>query len=242
MTSARQATSFGRTASDYARGRAGYSLEVVGWLVDGAAPVIELGAGTGKFTRALVELGHDSVALEPQHEMLITLRRELPDVPVACALAEALPVASRSAGAVVVAQAWHWFDHRRSLPEIARVLIEGGRLGLIWNVRDQSVDWVACLARITGSENSAATRAGLDRLEGFDELEEASAGWSQPMDRDTLLAHVRSRSGVATLDEGTRTRVLEEVGDLCDTHHDLQGRDRFELPYRTHAYRARLMG
>ena len=242
MTSARQATSFGRTASDYARGRAGYSLEVVGWLVDGAAPVIELGAGTGKFTRALVELGHDSVALEPQHEMLITLRRELPDVPVACALAEALPVASRSAGAVVVAQAWHWFDHRRSLPEIARVLIEGGRLGLIWNVRDQSVDGVACLARITGSENSAATRAGLDRLEGFDELEEASAGWSQPMDRDTLLAHVRSRSGVATLDEGTRTRVLEEVGDLCDTHHDLQGRDRFELPYRTHAYRARLMG
>ena len=172
--------------------------------------------------------------------MLITLRRELPDVPVACALAEALPVASRSVGAVVVAQAWHWFDHRRSLPEIARVLIEAGRLGLIWNVRDQLVDWVACLARITGSENSAATRAGLDRLEGFDEFEEASAGWSQPMDRDTLLAHVRSRSGVATLDEGARKRVLEEVGVLCDTHPDLQGRNRFELPYRTHAYRARL--
>lgn len=242
MTRAQQAMSFGGTTSDYSQGRADYPVEVAGWLVDGASPVVELAAGTGKFTRVLAELGHDIVALEPQHEMLLTLRRELPEVPVACALAEAIPVTARCAGAVVVAQAWHWFDQRRSLPEIARVLIEGGRLGLIWNVRDQSVDWVACLARITGSENSAATREGLDRLEGFDELEEASAGWSQPMDRDTLLAHVRSRSGVATLDEGTRKGLLEEVGVLCDTHHDLQGRDRFELPYRTHAYRARLVG
>jgi len=237
---AQQAMSFGRTVSDYSLGRAGYPVEVAGWLVDGASSVLELAAGTGKFTQVLAELGHDIVALEPQHEMLLTLRRDLPEVPVACALAETLPVTSRSAGAVVVAQAWHWFDHARALPEITRVLIAGGRLGLIWNVRDESVDWVVRLAHVTGSENSAATRAGLDRLEGFGEFEEASAGWSQPMNRATLLAHVRSRSSVATLDEAGRQRVLEEVGLLCETHPDLQGRDRFELPYRTHAYRARL--
>lgn len=242
MTRAQQAMSFGGTTSDYAQGRADYPVEVAGWLVDGVSPVVELAAGTGKFTQVLAELGHDIVALEPQHEMLLTLRRELPEVPVACALAEAIPVSARSAGAVVVAQAWHWFDHARALPEITRVLIVGGRLGLVWNVRDESVDWVARLARITGSENSAATRAGLDRLEGFDEFEEASCAWSQPMNRETLLAHVRSRSGVATLDEAGRERVLEEVSLLCETHPDLQGRDRFELPYQTHAYRARLAG
>lgn len=241
MTRAQKAMSFGRTVPDYSLGRADYPVEVASWLVDGASSVVELAAGTGKFTKVLAELGHDVVALEPQHEMLLTLRREVLEVPVACALAEAIPVASRSAGAVVVAQAWHWFDHARALPEITRVLIGGGRLGLVWNVRDESVDWVARLARITGSENSAATRAGLDRLEGFDEFEEARCAWSQPMNRATLLAHVRSRSGVVTLDEASRERMLEEVSLLCQTHPDLQGRDLFELPYQTHAYRARLV-
>jgi ubiquinone/menaquinone biosynthesis C-methylase UbiE len=236
-----RARSFGAIARDYERGRATYPDEAVGWLVSGARRIVDLGAGTGKLTTALGEPNDQEVlALEPQHSMMLQLRRGAPGVMLACSVAEAIPVRSRWAQAVTVAQAFHWFDRRRAVPEIRRILAPGGVLGLIWNVRDESVDWVAQITRLAGPENSAATRAGLDRLPGFAPFEFRSWSTSQVLDRASLSAHIRSRSNVATLSENARAEVLDEVFRLCDTHPALRGREHFELPYRTEAFRARL--
>jgi SAM-dependent methyltransferase len=237
-----RAGSFGDTAQDYERGRALYPEEAVRWLVDGTSRIVDLGAGTGKLTGALSEYATEVVALEPQHEMLLHLRRAAPSALAACSLAESLPVRSGWADAVVVAQAFHWFDQQRSVPEIRRILSPAGRFGLIWNVRDESIDWVAELARIAGPENSLETRARLGLLPGFEPFEHQVWRISQKMDKDMLLAHIKSRSNVATLNGGAQQRVLDEVARLCDAHPALQRQETFELPYETHAYRARPAG
>lgn len=237
---AARATSFGRTATEYERGRATYPADAVRWLVGESSRIVDLGAGTGKLTGALVALAAEVVALEPQHRMVSELRRTVPSAMAACSVAEATPVRSHWAEAVVVAQAFHWFDQERAVPEIRRLLSPGGRLGLIWNVRDESVGWVAEVTRIAGAENSLETRANLGRLPGFAAFESRQWRTSQMLDRDTLLAHVGSRSAVATLSERERGRVLDEIGALCERHPDLSGRDTFELPYETQAFRAGL--
>jgi SAM-dependent methyltransferase len=237
---AARATSFGRTAGEYERGRATYPAEAVRWLVGDSSRIVDLGAGTGKLTGALVALAPEVVALEPQHRMLQALRRAVPAALAACSTAEALPVNSHWAETVVVAQAFHWFDQERAVPEIRRILVPGGALGLVWNVRDESVGWVSEMTRIAGAENSRGTRASLDRLPGFEPFEYRLWHTGQMLDRDLLLAHVNSRSTVATLSERERARVLDEIAHLCDAHPALAGRDSFELPYQTQAFRARL--
>jgi SAM-dependent methyltransferase len=237
-----RAGSFGDTAHDYERGRAMYPDEAVEWLVDGSSRVVDLGAGTGKLTGTLALHASEVLALEPQRQMLLHLRRAAPSAFAACSVAEMLPVRSGWADAVVVAQAFHWFDQRRAVPEIRRILSPGGRLGLIWNVRDESTDWVAELARIAGPENSSETRAGLDRLPGFEVFDHRTWRTSQTMNRATLLAHIKSRSNVSAMSERDREQALEQVGELCDTHPALRGPGTFELPYQTHAYRTRRSG
>lgn len=236
---AERATSFGRVATDYERGRATYQSDAVGWLVGESRRIVDLGAGTGKLTSALVDLAPEVVALEPQHRMVQALLRTVPAALAACSTAEAPPVESHWAEAVVVAQAFHWFDQERAVPAIRRILAPGGVLGLIWNVRDESIDWVAELARIAGPENSMETRARLDRLPGFEPFEHQIWRTSQEMDKDMLLAHIKSRSNVATLSASAQQGVLDDVARLCDAHPALRGLETFELPYETHAYRAR---
>lgn len=235
-----RATSFGRTATTYQQGRATYPDEAVRWLVRASSRIVDLGAGTGKLTVALLAIAPEVVALEPQHRMVVELRRAAPGTAAVCSLAEAMPMQSGWAEAVVVAQAFHWFDQERAVPEIRRLLSPGGSLGLIWNVRDESVGWVAELARIAGADNSSRTRADLARLSGFEPFERRTWRMAQTLDRETLLAHVRSRSNVATLGSSERERVLTEVAGLCETHRDLAGRETFELPYETQAFRTRL--
>jgi SAM-dependent methyltransferase len=237
-----RAGSFGNTARDYERGRAMYPDEAVEWLVDGSSRVVDLGAGTGKLTGTVVLHASEVLALEPQLQMLLHLRQAAPSALAACSPAETLPVRSGWADAVVVAQAFHWFDQQRAVPEIRRVLSHRGRLGLIWNVRDESTDWVAELARIAGPENSSETRAGLNRLPGFEVFEHHTWRTSQTMDRATLIAHVKSRSNVAAMSERDRHGALDQVGELCDSHPALRGSGTFELPYVTHAYRAQSDG
>jgi SAM-dependent methyltransferase len=234
-----RAGSFGGTASDYERGRAPYPDEAVRWLVDGASKVVDLGAGTGKLTSALSRYVTEVLALEPQHQMLLHLRRAAPSALAACSVAEMLPVRTGWADVVIVAQAFHWFDQQRAVPELRRILSPAGRLGLIWNVRDESVGWVAELTRIAGPENSMGTRSRLDRLPGFEPFDHRTWRTSQKMDRATLIAHVKSRSNVAAMSERDRARALDEVGELCNSHPELRGHESFELPYQTHAYRAR---
>src|SRR3954463_6996445 len=140
----RQRTSFGDAAALYERARPGYPQGALDWLLPaGARRVLDLGAGTGKLTRLLVERGLDVVAVEPLAGMRAQFARMLPGVPLLDGTAEALPLADASVDAVVLGQAWHWVDPDLASPEVARVLVPGGRLGLVWNLRDPRAAWVA---------------------------------------------------------------------------------------------------
>ena len=110
--------------------------------------MLDLAAGTGKLTAHLVETGAEVVAIEPVDEMRAVLERELPSVRALAGTAEAIPLDAASVDAVTVGQAFHWFRGDEALAEIHRVLRPGGGLGLVWNVRDTSVPWVARLTEI----------------------------------------------------------------------------------------------
>jgi ubiquinone/menaquinone biosynthesis C-methylase UbiE len=140
-------TGFGTEAEAYERSRPSYPPDAVAWLVDAlrVAPggrVLDLAAGTGKFTRLLApycaDAGSELLAVEPVAGMSTLLQGALPALPIAAATAEALPFSVASLDAIVVAQAFHWFDASVALDEFHRVLRPGGRLGLIWNARDRS--------------------------------------------------------------------------------------------------------
>jgi SAM-dependent methyltransferase len=229
---------FRDAAEDYERGRPGYPFEAVRWLIDGAARVVDLGAGTGKLTSSLVELASEVVALELEASMVEKLQRRVAAAHAVCARAEALPIRSDCVDCVVVAQAFHWFDNERALSEMARVLNARGRLGLVWNVRDRSVDWVDQLIRITGEDNSEQTLSTLTSRPHFDAFEVRTFATVQVVDRGTLMAHVRSRSHVAVLGEKEQLGLVRAVEELCDRHPALAGKSSFELPYETRAFRA----
>src|SRR5262245_50425100 len=147
------AHSFGGVADAYERGRPSYPAEAVRWLL-GERPrtLLELGAGTGKLTSVLVELGHDVHATDPDEAMLALLEEKLPGVRTAVASAEEIPLPDASVDAVIAAQAFHWFDLDRALPEIARVLRPGARICLLWNQRNEKIPWVRRLGALIGTQ------------------------------------------------------------------------------------------
>jgi SAM-dependent methyltransferase len=230
--------SFGAVADAYDRARPSYPPEAAAWLT-GSAPgrVLELGAGTGKLTGQLVALGHQVVATDPLDEMLRHLVARVPGVPVARATAERIPLRGRSVDTVVGAQAFHWFDADRSLPEIARVLRPGGRLALVWNLRDERIPWVRRLGALIGKQEQQndPTHALLaSHLFGF--VETATFRFWQPLDKQRLRDLVTSRSNVAIMSELERERVLRKVDELYAEYG--RGPDGMLLPYLTHCYKA----
>ena len=150
-----QASSFGAVADVYERGRPSYPAEAIDWLVPAhATRVADVGAGTGKLTRQLHERGLDVIAVEPSPGMREQLHRAVPEVPVLAGTGEEIPLAGGAVNAVFVAQAWHWVDPVRAVPEVARVLAPGGRLALLWNRRVEDEEWVAELSTIIGSRGT----------------------------------------------------------------------------------------
>jgi SAM-dependent methyltransferase len=235
------AHSFGGVAQAYERGRPTYPAEAARWaLGDQPLTVLELGAGTGKLTRVLVELGHDVHATDPDAAMLAVLEEQLPGVRTAVASAEDIPLPARSVDAVVAAQAFHWFDLDRALPEIARVLRPDGALGLLWNQRDEKIPWVRRLGALIGTQEQLRDPAeALIFSELFGFVEEHEVGHWQTIDRKTIQDLVLSRSNVAVLDEAGRQAKLAEVVAFYDDFG--RGMDGMQLPYVTRCFRAQLL-
>jgi len=153
-------SSFGAAAVAYAEHRPDYAQDAVRWAL-GPAPgrrVVDLGAGTGKLTAALVAAGTEVIAVEPDPGMQSELRRSLPDVRSLPGSAEAIPLPDASVDAVLAGNAMHWFDMAVAGPEIARVLVPGGILAGLWNVMDDRVEWVAGLERISGERGHRPAR------------------------------------------------------------------------------------
>ncbi|MDQ1702118.1 MAG: hypothetical protein QOF57_1370 [Frankiaceae bacterium] len=235
----RQAGSFGAAAAEYARARPSYPIEAVDWLLPRhASRVLDLAAGTGLFTRRLVDRGLDVVAVEPSDGMRAELTAALPGIEALAGLAESIPLPNASVDAVTVAQAWHWVDVERAVPEVARVLRPGGTFGLVWNVRDETVDWVARLGRAMhpGTEHDMFSN---DPPVGppFAPIERRDFRWTHTIDRATLLDLVASRSYFIVLPPDDRAAMLGAVTELLDTHPDLSGRDEVAVPYITRCSR-----
>jgi SAM-dependent methyltransferase len=236
----RRAESFGDVATGYARHRPGYPADAVRWLV-GTSPgrVLELGAGTGLLTKDLLPLGHEVVASEPAAPMLGQLRAAAPAAKPVQSRAEAIPLPTSSVDVVVAAQAYHWFDDTRALPEIARVLRPGGVLALAWNSGDRQVPWVRRLFDLIGEAEPDNTdpvaRSGL-----FAPSDAQVFRHWQKLDQDAVVGFIASTSLAATLPAGDRDRLLDDVRRLYDSYG--RGPDGLLMPWRTHCYRARVSG
>jgi SAM-dependent methyltransferase len=230
-------TAFAEVAGAYERGRPGYPEDAVRWLVgEEPADVVDLGAGTGKLTRALVALGHRVTAIEPLPEMLEHLPETAPGAFAILGNAEVIPLPDAHADVVTCAQSFHWFDHALALPEIARVLRPGGRLALVWNSRDDRDPWMARLSTLIGNETVQETDVVpvLEESGRFGRVETATFAFEQTLDRTTLLDLVLSRSYCAKLTPADREPVLDAVSKLYD---ETAGPDGVRVPYVTECFR-----
>ena len=141
--------SFGTIAAEYDRLRSGPPEAAIDWLLPADPKVaVDLGAGTGLLSRALARRVPRVIAVEPDERMAAVLRTRDPAIEVRQGRGEAIPLPDATADGVFISSAWHWMDPERAVPEIARVLRDGGRFGVIWTSRDREVDWIRELHRL----------------------------------------------------------------------------------------------
>lgn len=201
--------------------------------------VLELGAGTGKLTRSLVTQRYHVFATDPDDAMLDVLSSHLPDVRATKAVAEQLPVPDQSVDVVVAAQAFHWFDLDRALPEIARVLKPGGHVALAWNQRDESIPWVRKLGAIIEQPNrDVDPTAALEASGHFIATEHAAFPFWQEVDRETLVDLSLSRSGQLHRSDEERAETQARVEALYDDYG--RGTGGMRLPYVCEVWRAKV--
>jgi SAM-dependent methyltransferase len=233
-----KATSFGAAAGEYDRARPEYPAEAVRWLLpDGPRRVADAGAGTGKLTAVLTAAGHDVVAIDPDPQMLDALSARYPGIPTLIGTGEALPLADASVDAVTFGQAWHWVDPALASAEVARVLRPGGVLGLFWNLRDESVDWVHELGEVMHPSTAEAMLAddAVVVTGPFGEPERETFDWTTTFDPDGLVDLAASRSYVITETPARRAEILDGVRSLAERVADAGG--RVTMPYRTEVLR-----
>jgi ubiquinone/menaquinone biosynthesis C-methylase UbiE len=236
---------FELVADVYERARPGYPADAIAWLIEqlelrAGRTVLDLGAGTGKLTRALVATGAHVIAVEPGDGMRAELERAVPEAQALRGAAEDIPVPDSSVDAVTVGQAFHWFRHDEALPELHRILRPGGGVGLVWNSRDQDSplqrvvnDLIATL--VPPKRAVAFGSSGrLAESELFGPMEERRFSFVQELDAETLVDRIASISFVAAAPEADRRRIERELRDLVAANGGVVA-----FPYVTVVYVAR---
>jgi ubiquinone/menaquinone biosynthesis C-methylase UbiE len=242
------AQGFCSSAALYQQGRPDYPPQLLEWLrrTLGLGPgrkVVDVGAGTGKFTRLLLQSGARVVAVEPIEAMRAQLVQQLPDVEVLAASAQALPLADGSVDALVCAQAFHWFASQQALQEFGRVLTPGGKLGLVWNVRDESCEWVAAITRIMAPYEGDTPRyqkgdwRALFPSPLFSDLQESVFSYRHVGSaRQVIVDRMLSVSFIAALPAAERATVAGRLEALIATDPQIKDRAEISFPYLTRAY------
>ena len=252
---ARRAASFGSVATEYALHRPDYPDEAVAWALAAlphSAPhcalnvgsVLDLGAGTGKLTAAIVRCGVPTaavLAVEPDDGMRAELSRQLPEIATLRGSAERIPAVDGAVDAVLVGQAFHWFYPDRALPEIARVLRPGGVLATIGNIEDDSVGWVA---ELTAAAQTARSVGGIGRgfadvpgHPAFGKPTQRQFRWRWPRTIDSLLATVSTHSWALVSSPEERAAAMMAIRRFLEHHHATR-HGAFELPMQTLVQRA----
>ena len=245
------ATGFGTMGQLYERVRPDYPADAVATLIAelGVARgtvVVDVGAGTGKLTRSLTPTGATVIAVEPLADMRARLIETAPRAVPFDGTAEAMSLRSGSADAIVCAQAFHWFDGPRALAEFHRVLRPSGGVGLIWNVRDTRVPWVAELETIIASvepdrpdHQTGKWRAAWDTTELFTPLDQRTFVNAQVLSSEGVVDRVASVSSVSVLSAEQQEAIFARVRELVSAHPETRGRAEIRLPYRTEVYLSR---
>jgi SAM-dependent methyltransferase len=234
--------SFDHVAALYERARPEYPPDAVAWLVDrlsidAGATVLDLGAGTGKLTRALTPYAGRVVAVDPGPRMLDQLRRAVPGVEAIVGEAEAIPLDDDSVDAVVCGQSFHWFRQEEALPEIHRVLRPGRGLGLIWNLRDPDDELQKIISKLVasfvphGRPPMPTSVAGLIEETSFGEVSSGAFGFEQELDADGVAARVGSISFVAAASDERKLGLERELRELVAARGGV-----VTFRYRTEAY------
>jgi SAM-dependent methyltransferase len=244
-----RATSFGQVADDYDRLRPGPPDDALDWLVPEDCEIaVDVGAGTGLFTRALERRAGQVIAVEPDERMRAVLAARSPGVRAVAGRGEAIPVPDASADGVFVSSAWHWLDPDRAVPEIARVLRDGGRLGVIWTSRDRRSDWVAEFdmlrrgqqaVRPAGDAGSRSRRAHEFTLPAnvlFGDVDSASFTFVRTMTVDDAVDWVATYSGVITAPDEERAAGLARAREALLRRAGADG--TIEIPMRSTCWRA----
>jgi SAM-dependent methyltransferase len=239
------AEGFAAGAANYVAGRPEYPLAIEEWLahdleLSRAKTALDLGAGTGKFSRSLLATGARVIAVEPVPAMLAQLIRQYPEIEAKSGSAEHIPLEDASVDAVVCAQSFHWFATPAALREIHRVLKPGGPFGLVWNVRDDSVQWVAALTRIMKPFEGDAPRyhsqkwRGLFPADGFSPLREQrfSNRHTGPPEQ-VIVERILSVSFIAALPPDEREHVAAQLRNVVSTFPELAGKAQVTFPYET---------
>jgi ubiquinone/menaquinone biosynthesis C-methylase UbiE len=239
-----RATSFGQIADDYDRVRPGPPDQALDWLIPQHCQVaIDLAAGTGLFTRALRQRVPDVIAVEPDDRMRAVLAARSPGVRAIAGRGEAIPVPEASADALFISSAWHWLDPVLAVPEIARVLRDGGRLGVIWTTRNRTADWVAELDKLRAPVAAGDTRTPRGRHEvalpenaPFENIASETFSFTRTMTAQDAVSWLATYSGMITAPPGQRADVLARSRDVLLRRADEDG--MVEIPMRSFCWRA----
>ena len=241
---------FGRTAREYEFGRPLWPEELLDRVIaevrlapDGA--VLDLGAGTGKLTRALTRRFARVVAVEPDDAMRDVLEEIVPGTESLAGHGEAIPLGNGELDAVFTAEAFHWFASDESVAEIVRVLRPRGALVILWNIGleydDMGEEAEALIAEMherggepgIGRVLSGEWRRPLERAP-FEELRETDVERDIVSSRDVWIANMLSVSSIAHQPEGQRTAFAERLRELVPAEREVGRR------VRTVAYWTRL--
>jgi SAM-dependent methyltransferase len=244
-----RATSFGEVAGDYDRRRPGPPRRALDWLVpQDCRTAIDIAAGTGLFTRALQRRVKDVIAVEPDDRMREVLTARSPGIRAVEGRGEVIPVPDASADGVFVSSAWHWLDPGQAIPEIARVLADGGRLGVIWTGRDRQADWVARLdlPRKPQQETQREKAAGAGQRRRhevtlpadapFENVATASFTFARCMTVDQFVDWLATYSGLITASGRERAAALAHARKELLPRAGSDG--LVEIPMRSHCWRA----
>ncbi len=232
----------------YERGRPEYPVEALSYLIESLnitedSLLVDIGAGTGKFTKLLRNSNAKIIAVEPVDGMRKKFKELLPSLEIVSGTAESMPFENFSVDCAIAAQAFHWFDSQKALVEINRILKSRGRLGLIWNARDESIDWVSKLTSIIDPYEGGAPRYKNLKLQEifaqtklFTPLQYRAFQYVQSGDVEMVVDRVASISFISALNQEKRSIVLNEVRRLINNHPQTRLQTKIDIPYRTDVF------
>jgi SAM-dependent methyltransferase len=262
---AERSRSFGAVASDYERYRPTPPLPGVDWLLpERRGRVVDLGAGTGRLTQLLVDRADEVVAIDPDARMRAVLEREVPGARAIDGRGESIPLPDASVDAVLAATSWHWMDPVATLSEVARVLVPGGVLGVMWTGADRRASAVN-KARAVHSrrqrparrvDEAASSPTGLSRrmmdevlrpepsLEipagvPFEPPEHEVFRWRVALDADELIGLLGTSSWVLTLADDERANLFAETRSFLAEVVGIEAEQKAEVPFIADVWRAR---